>query len=248
MQIRKHKRKMNHVVIVTSDAVDANVKQFRIRPWVLKVIIFVLCVIIGALIGYLNYEEQFWQAMSQRNISLQETVKRLEEENAALSQTLEQEKQSAQAQVEELNEQIQILSDTVKQKLELENELTAKLESQSLPTEFPLTGSASMEESEEEPPMCIFTASVGTTVVATASGTVMTVNEDEEYGHNVYIDHGNGYITIYRNDSEPNVKVGDSVVQGTTLFMIGEDNTKLGYQMQKDEAYINPMDMLAISG
>ena len=41
---------------------------------------------------------------------------------------------------------------------------------------------------------------------------------------------------------------GDTVVQGTTLFVIGEDNADLGYQMQKDGSYINPMDMLEISG
>ena len=62
------------------------------------------------------------------------------------------------------------------------------------------------------------------------------------------MDHGNGYVTIYRNQGDAMVKQGDSVVQGTTLFMIGEDNTKLGYQMLKDGTYINPMDMLAISG
>ena len=44
------------------------------------------------------------------------------------------------------------------------------------------------------------------------------------------------------------MNVGDSVVQGTTLFVIGEDNADLGYQMQKDGSYINPMNMLAISG
>ena len=38
------------------------------------------------------------------------------------------------------------------------------------------------------------------------------------------------------------------MVQGTTLFVIGEDNADLGYQMQKDGSYINPIDMLAISG
>lgn len=37
-------------------------------------------------------------------------------------------------------------------------------------------------------------------------------------------------------------------VDYTTLFVIGEDNADLGYQMQKDGSYINPMDMLAISG
>ena len=145
-------------------------------------------------------------------------------------------------------EEIQILSDTVSQKVQSESELSATLEKQSLPTEFPLTGSASMEEVTEGDPMCIFHASAGTTVVAVASGTVMAVNDDETYGHSVWVDHGNGYITIYRNKGDATVATGDTVVQGTTLFVIGEDNADLGYQMQKDGSYINPMDMLEISG
>lgn len=75
-----------------------------------------------------------------------------------------------------------------------------------------------------------------------------SINDDEIYGHSVWVDHGNGYVTIYRNKGDTTVNVGDSVVQGTTLFVIGEDNADLGYQMQKDGSYINPMDMLAISG
>ena len=51
----RHKRKNNHVVIVTSDAVDAQVKQYRIKPWVLHLVIFLLCIIIGVMIGYIIY-------------------------------------------------------------------------------------------------------------------------------------------------------------------------------------------------
>ncbi len=244
MQRKKHKRKMNHVVIVTSDAVDANVKQFRIRPWFLKLIIFLLCVVIGVLIGVLVYEGQIWEAISRSNVEKQEKILALEGEKSVLNE----EKKELESQIEELNDKIQILSNTVNEKVQNENELTAQIEKQSLPTEFPLNGSASMEEVTEGEPMCVFTASVGVTVVATASGTVTAVNDDGEYGHNVWVDHGNGYITIYRNQGDATVKQGDSVVQGTTLFMIGEDNTKLGYQMLKDGSYINPMDMLAISG
>ena len=242
---KKHKRKMNHVIIVTSDAVDAGVKQIRIRPWILQMIIIILCIIIGALIGYLNYEEQIWSAMSQKNQDLQKTIEQLEEKN----DEVEEEKKQMEALVDELNEQILILSNTVTQKVESEKELLAKIEGQSLPTEFPLTGSASMEVVEADEPMCIFSASIGTTVVATASGTVTAVNEEEEYGHNVWIDHGNGYVTIYKNKGEVTVKAGDSVVKGSTLFIVGEDeDTKLVYQMQKDGIYIDPIDMLAISG
>lgn len=244
MQKREHKRKMNHVVIVTSDAVDANVKQFRFRPWMLQCVVLVLCVLIGAVIGYMVHEKQIWTVMNQKNDSLQETIITLEEEKAALIA----DKQLAEAEIEELNEKVQILSETVNQKMQTESELMAKLEGQSLPTEFPLTGSATMEEELGDDYMCIFNTSEGTTVVATAKGTVTAINEDVDYGHSIWVDHGNGYITIYKNKGDVTVQEGDSVVKGSTLFVIGKDDKKLGYQMKKDGEYMNPMDMLTISG
>lgn len=244
MQRKKHKRKMNHVVIVTSDTVEANEKQFRIKPWILQTVVLVLCVVIGVLIGYFNYEKQIWAAMNQENDALQETVNKLEEEKELLTT----QKQEAEAEIVELNDEIQILSETVNQKIQAESELIAKLESQSLPTEFPLTGSATMEEATEGDYMCIFSTSIGTTVVSTANGTVTAINDDVDYGHSIWVDHGNGYITIYKNQGDVTVQEGDSVVKGTTLFIIGEEDLKLGYQMKKDGEYINPMDMLAING
>ena len=212
MKRRKHKRRLNHVLILTSDAADANVKQFRVRAWIVEVVVLLLCVLIGGVIGYFIYEGQLWENASRRS---HEQVMALEEEN----KTLSEQNSKLEAQVTEQAEEIQILSDTVSQKVQSESD-----------------------------PMCIFHASVGTTVVAAASGTVIAINDDEIYGHSVWVDHGNGYVTIYRNKGDTTVNVGDSVVQGTTLFVIGEDNADLGYQMQKDGSYINPMDMLAISG
>ena len=60
MKERKHKRKLNHVLILTSDAADANVKQFRIRAWLAEVIVIMLCILIGGVIGYFIYEGQLW--------------------------------------------------------------------------------------------------------------------------------------------------------------------------------------------
>lgn len=241
MERKKHKRKTNHVVIVTSDAVNANVKQYRIKPWLLQTAVIVLSVLLGVFIGYFIYEEKIWvdtwQTANQKNNELTDKIALLEEENTKL-----------QGEVEDYLWKIEVLSDTVAQKTQSESELVQQLAKQSTPSEFPLTGSASMEEVTEGDPMCIFTASEGIMVVSTASGTVSAVNDDGEYGHNVWIDHGNGYMTIYRNKGDVMVKQGDSVVQGTTLFLIGEDNTKLGYQMMKDGTYISPMEMLAISG
>lgn len=248
MQVKKHKRKTNHVVIVTSDAVDARVRQFRIRPWILEAIIVVLCIIIGAMVGYLAYEEKIWDTAIRKNNERIAAMEQLERENTDLQKALQEREEDYQAELESLNDKILVLSNTLEQKVQSENELMEQLNRQSTPTEFPLNGPANVEEITEGTPMCIFTASVGTTVVATASGTVTAVNDDVEYGHNIWVDHGNGYITIYRNRGEASVKQGDKVVQGTTLFVIEDENTQLGYQMMQDNEYINPMDMLAISG
>lgn len=233
----RHKRKSRHMLLVMSDAVDAGVKQYRVRPGLMYMLLLILCVAVGVLLGYLVFERDSLKEQTAENARQQETI--------AL---LEQEKTELETQIAALNETVQILSDTVTQKTESESQLSEQLEKQSMPTEFPLTGPASMEEVTEGEPICIFTATDGAMVVATAGGTVLAVNDDGEYGHNVWIDHGNGYVTIYRNKGDAKVKQGETVSQGTTLFLISEDNNSLGYQMMKDGAYINPMDVLVISG
>ena len=233
----RHKRKSRQLLLVTSDAVDAGLKQYRIHPWFLYLLILLLAAAIGVLIGFCSYEREAVAEQQAEVARQQELVAQLEQEKAGMT-----------AEIATLSEEVQILSDTVNQKVQAESQLSEQLERQALPTEFPLTGSASMEETTEGAPMCIFTAAEGSMVVATAGGTVIAVNDEGEYGHNIWIDHGNGYITIYRNQGDVKVKQGETVTQRTTLFLIGADNTKLGYQMMKDGAYINPMDMLVISG
>lgn len=238
---KRHKRKNSHVVLVTSDAVDAKLKQFRIRPWILQAIIVIFCVLCGAAIGYVFYETDDRLQQSTRSAS---EVQQLEEQNRELAER----NAELEVQLAAQEEKIQILSDTVNQKIQNETELSEQLERQTTPTEFPLTGSATMEEITEGEPMCVFTAATGTMAIATANGTVIAVNDDVEYGHNIWVDHGNGYITIYRNQGDAKVKQGEAVTQGTTLFLIDEENNRLGYQMMRDNEYIDPMEMLTING
>lgn len=248
MHAKKHKRKISHVVIVTSNAVDEKIRQFKLNPLVLEILVLLLCVMLGAVVGYLAYEERIWETAIQKNNEKAEQVERLIAEKYELQAAIAEQEEDYEAQIQSLNEKIQILSNTLDMKVQSESVLAAQLEKQVTPTEFPLNGPANIEEVEEGTPMCIFTSSAGSTIVATAAGTVMAVNDDVDYGHNIWIDHGNGYITIYRNAGDLNVKQGDSVVQGTTLFVIGDNNTSLGYQMMLDNEYINPMDVLIIEG
>lgn len=251
MRRNKHKRKNSHVVIVTSDSVDAGVRQYRIRPWTLQVIIFVLSVIIGILAGCLIYEKDVWADKLRQTAASQDAISALKQEKLVLMQEiadLNDQLSELNQDISNQNEKISVLSATIAQKAQNEETLAKEIEKLSLPTEFPLTEGATMTESTEGDAICVFTARQGSMVVATAKGTVIVVNDDLQYGHNVWIDHGNGYVTIYRNKGDAKVKQGETVMQGATLFLIDEGNKELGYQMMRDGVYIDPMDMLSISG
>lgn len=241
---QRHKRKKRRMVIFMSDAADGKMEQFRYHPWIAWIFISLVSVFIGGSIGYFYFEKDIWAKKDVLAAHQQQQIEALEQEK----KVLEQEKEALKGEIATLNETIVILSDTVNQKIQSEAQLNEKLEQRLLPTEFPLTGLATMEEVTEGDPMCVFVATDGAMVVATAGGIVTAVNDDANYGHNIWVDHGNGYVTIYRNSGEVKVKQGETVNQGTTLYLINEDNSKLGYQMMKNGVYIDPMEMLAISG
>lgn len=234
---KKHKRKVSRIVILTTDAVDAGTKQIRIHPWVSVLLTLVICCLLGAVIGYAVYEEQIWELDREKDLKQAEAITALEEEKSSL-----------EAEIETLNAKIEALSTAVNSQVQTAEALQEELEQQSLPTDYPLTGSAGIEEVTGETPMVIFTASEGITAVASAKGTVTAIEEDENYGNKITVDHGNGYVSIYFNKGEAQVKVGDEVAKGTTLFLIGADNRQLVYEIMKDGVYISPTEMLSING
>ncbi len=237
MHKRKHKRKVSRVVIFTSDAVDAKARQLKIHPWIINLLLFICCILVGGAIGYVANESEIWDRVQESIVLKDADIGALEEENSLLL-----------AEIETLTEKITVLSETVNQKVQDAESLKEELAGQSMPTGFPLTGSASIEEITEGEPMCIFNGTPDITIIATASGVVTAIEDDEAYGHKITIDHGNGYVTIYRNSGDSKVKVGEGVAKGTTLYIIGANNTKLGYQVSLDGTLINPMDILSISG
>ena len=167
----------------------------------------------------------------------QEKIERLEEENADLI-----------ALREELTDKVIILSDTINQKVE-EEEAQEQIRAQAhMPVGFPMSSSASLEETDTEDPMVKLVGAVSSSIIASADGTVISITTDSGYLHCIKIDHGNGYNSIYRNDGDVMIKEGDEVVRGAILYVIGEDNTELGYQILYDEKYIDPMELINIDG
>lgn len=237
MSKNRHKRKVSHILIYTTDAVDADTKQVRIHPWVLAGVTLIVCCVLGAVIGYAVYEGELWGRIREHDAS----------QNAALI-AAQDEKDALQEKIDEQDAKIEMLSITIQDQTQQIAELQAQIAEQSVPTDYPLTGPASMTVITDGDPMVEFTATEGSTVVAAGKGVVTAVEEDEVYGSRVVIDHGNGYVSIYRNKGESQVKAGDEVASGTTLFMVTEDNRQLGYQIKENDVYIDPTTIIAIKG
>lgn len=248
METNKQKHQKNHVFIVTSDDADAGVKQFHIKSWVIRTAVILACILIGAALGYVMYEEQIWARVNGRIDEYKQTVENLQKD---LEEAEVQKSEMANAyekEIQGLNDKLTIMSETINQKVAEVEELTAQLEALYLPTRLPITGSVTIEEVSDTDPMCIFYASEGAMVVATAGGNVTELVEESSGEYRVVIDHGNGYATIYRNQGIPKVKFGDTVAQGDTIFIIDVVNTKFSYQVMQDDVYIDPMTMMQISG
>lgn len=94
-------------------------------------------------------------------------------------------------------------------------------------------------------------APVGTSVLASASGTVIFVGRDGGYGKLVKIRHPNGYVTSYAHLSRIDVRRGQRVKQGEQIGRVGSTGLSTGphldYRVQdKNRRYINPQKVTAL--
>jgi len=92
-----------------------------------------------------------------------------------------------------------------------------------------------------------FTAPSGTAIQATGNGTVIRVEKKKRgYGHNVVIDHGFGYTTLYAHMKTIIVKKGEKVTKGQKIGEIGSTGTStaphLHYEVRINGKAVNPID------
>lgn len=247
MKKGKKKTKINYFLLLVSDSPTKKVKKFKYTRARINFIRFVIALFFIALLGYIAFSSYQGTIVLNREAAFTARIKELEDANAVLMQ-----------EKEELTEKVTILSKTVNEKVDAEK----ILEEKNLPKGFPLSGKASMEETqetietddgEEVRPMLLFDADEEVSVVATGGGTVCHREMDNEYGYQIHIDHGNGYVTIYRSGTAPKVSVGDEVTRGTLLFEMREDEDNeladnMAYQVTRDGEYIVPTEVLEING
>lgn len=92
-----------------------------------------------------------------------------------------------------------------------------------------------------------FTAPSGTAIQSTGNGTVIRVEKKRKgYGHNVVIDHGYGYTTLYAHMKTIDVKKGEKVIKGQKIGEIGSTGTStaphLHYEVRINGKAVNPID------
>ena len=260
MKLRTRKSKKSYTVMIISDSAKNKRKELHINAGLagtvmlgsFLLLVFAVCYVVYSAITLSDSLERF-KKQAEQIVVLQEEIERLEAEAEGL-----------EAEKVEMAEQIKSLNDTVNQHAEEEEALAAQAVEEHIPKGFPLSGTAQLKTEEaagddddedaqgmrahEDRKEVIFAASEGINVIASGTGTVLSVDVDVDYGNVVSIDHGNGYISIYRNNGNAVVKAGNEVAIGDILYVVGEDNTEVGYSISKDDTYIDPMEMIEING
>lgn len=89
---------------------------------------------------------------------------------------------------------------------------------------------------------------VGTPVIATADGTVISAERAAGYGKVVVIDHGYGYRTLYAHLSSIEVFKGTKVTRGKRIGTLGNTGRSTGphlhYEVHINKKPVNPMDYI----
>ncbi|MCH4191945.1 MAG: M23 family metallopeptidase [Butyrivibrio sp.] len=250
---RKHRHKRNYTIMIISGDSDGQNKRIHLGHVKTQILAFTLFLVLLLVVCYVIYSSIY-----MKNTDLM-TAKQTDQIN-----TLSSEKASLSASNDELEAEVTQLSLALNQKVAKEASEEEQAAQASLPKGFPLSSSASYKSSLDDPnadaagksssssktgnPILVFTASAGSQIVAAGDGTVVTVTADPRYGNCITVDHGNGYISIYRNKGDSLVKAKDKVSRGDPLFVVGKSNTTLGYQIEYNDEFIDPESMIEING
>lgn len=237
---KKKKQKVKYNVLFVPDVATADVKRFSMSMWLVMTICVGIVLLISAAFIYCYY-------LTNHILVANTSINSLRNE----METLNVEKQTLTSQNEELLEKVTMLSEALNERNKQEEERLAMEEKKYVPTGFPVKGHSSYDEeltSHDNNPAAVFNVDVGASVVATAIGNVSSIEGDNAVGYIIMVDHGNGYVSVYRNESEPKVIVGDEVTNSTDLFTITDGHEKLVYQVISNGTYVDPLGLMEIYG
>lgn len=231
------KKSLKYTVLLVPNNAH-RVKQFHVSFDFAIVISICVFALIFAGVSYVTYSASKIEQMQAELDACREKMNTVSDENIIL-----------QADIEELTNALREAKVTLDAKNTAEENEEKEATMQYIPSGFPMDGTVSLPtEYTEENRYVVFQAGYGTKVVASADGTVSYVGDDTKYGHVVKVDHGNGYVSVYMDVSDPVVSEGDRVIRGTTLFVMKNDTETLTYQILFNDELIDPMTVIEING
>lgn len=268
---QRQKKKRRYTLMVISDSAEGGIRQLMLGQRVLTAAAVVVLVLLLGGAGYLVYTgtalERALEVNQTLNTEVNDLTAQKEEltvRNTELTEnvTLLSNTINEKVQKEEADAQKSIPSGfplagaaTIQESSEIEaQESVQEQEDQAeAQQENPQEGAAEEGPQEEKSaeaktPIVVFSASTETSVIVTGNGVVEKIEADAEYGNVIRVNHGNGYVSIYRNPSPAKVKEGDEITKGTMLIEMTTENETLGYQIMKDGEYIDPLELMEIYG
>lgn len=238
METEVKKRRNKYAVMLVKEHEDGEITSHHIGTTLCEFILIVLFVLFAFFICKLIYD----------NIVIKDLRKQVIEQ-MMINNDLTDENESLTVENNTLTSKVSVLSETVSKKAATEDALSQEEIENALPKGFPLSGSATMEPADDDgKPMVKFKANSGVNIISSGTGTVISIEDDADYGNRIIIDHENGYKSIYRNAGEVLVKTGDNLGKGYILFSVGNSNKDLGYQIMYNEEYIDPSTIIEING
>lgn len=94
-----------------------------------------------------------------------------------------------------------------------------------------------------------YPAPTGTPILASAGGRVIFAGYRPYYGRTVEIDHGGGLVTRYAHASRVQVKVGQVVMPGDQIALVGSTGRSTGphlhFEIMRDGRFVDPKAYLA---
>lgn len=191
--------------------------------------------ILSVIVVLLVFGVTMWYSGQQEVVESRITLNDLQSQYA----TLESEKAEGDKLIASLSEMVnvKVIEDAAREQAILDG---------SIPIGFPLNGTATIEDYQATD-RTVFQVNNGVGIIASGSGEVSYVGEDEEYGYQVRITHQEGYVSIYRVNESATVSEGQEVTRGTILFVMDETGS-FAYEILHNDQVINPLEIMDISG
>ncbi len=247
-------------LLLVPDGVE-NPHGIKMRAWMFKtIVVFFALLFVGLIFFFSFYGKILARAsMASELIKENEELKRYKYKLTLLEENMKETRElvsriSALAgvdfQIPEIPPDSIIFAEMVQTKpavLERSLEVSVNIPD-GLPVEGFVTRGFSIEPDDYHPGVDI-AGEIGTTILATAGGTVSFVGEDSVYGKVVIIDHENGLSTVYGHNSEILVEVGQEVLVGSRVALLGNSGKStaphLHYELRQDGKPVNPLNFMS---